>query len=152
MKEKLDAIFSHYSGKRYALIPVLQEVQQEFGYLPPEAMDAVGKFCHVSPVEVYGVATFYAQFKLKPVGKNIITICKGTACHVMGGAQVLEEVKRRLGVSPGDTTDDGMFTLETVACIGACALAPAVVINKDTHGRMRSEKIMEVLNAAVRGN
>lgn len=148
MKGKLQEIFSSHHPQRDALIPVLQEIQGAFGYLPPEAMDAAAKFCRMSPVEVYGVATFYAQFKFSPIGRNTVMVCQGTACHVMGGARVLDEVKSRLGVRPGETTKDKEFTLETVACIGACALAPAMVVNKDTHGRMKAEKVMEILNAA----
>jgi len=147
MQEKLQEIFSSHHPKRDALIPVLQEIQGAFGYLPPEAMDAAAKYCRMSPVEVYGVATFYAQFKFSPIGKNIVMVCQGTACHVMGGARILQEVKSQLGVRPGDTTKDMDFTLETVACIGACALAPAMVVNKDTHGRMKAEQVMEILNA-----
>lgn len=146
MKEKLQEIFSRHHGTRDALIPILQDIQGAFGYLPPDAMDAAAKFCRVSPVEVYGVATFYAQFKFNPVGKNTVMVCQGTACHVMGGARVLEEVESRLGIKAGQTTDDGRFTLETVACIGACALAPAMFLNKETHGRMKPEKIAEILD------
>lgn len=147
LKESPEEIFSHYKRGRDKLIPILQDLQRFHGYLPRDAMAAAARFCNVSPVEVYGVATFYAQFKLSPVGKNKIMVCQGTACHVMGGARVLDEVQRRLGVRPGETTKDGMYTLETVACIGACALAPAMVVNTETHGRMKAEKIMEVLNA-----
>lgn len=146
MKEKLQEIFSRHHGTRDALIPILQDIQGAFGYLPPDAMDAAAKFCRVSPVEVYGVATFYAQFKFNPIGKNTVMVCQGTACHVMGGARVLEEVESRLGIKAGQTTDDGRFTLETVACIGACALAPAMFLNKETHGRMKPEKIAEILD------
>jgi NADH-quinone oxidoreductase subunit E len=148
MKEKLDQIFSRHHGTRDALIPVLQDIQAEYGYLPPEAMEAAARFCRVAPVEVYGVSTFYAQFKFSPVGRNLVMVCQGTACHVMGGARVLEEVQSRLGIRPGQTTADGRFTLETVACIGACALAPAMVVNKDTFGRVKPEKIMEMLNGS----
>jgi NADH-quinone oxidoreductase E subunit len=147
-KDKFKEIFSRHHRRRDALIPVLQDVQGEFGYLPPDAMDAAARFCRLSPVEVYGVATFYAQFKFKPVGQNTVMVCQGTACHVMGGARILEEVQSQLRVPPGETTDDGLFTLETVACIGACALAPAMVVNKDTYGRMKAEKVTEILNAA----
>lgn len=149
-REKLQGIFSGHEREREALIPILQEIQEEFGYLPSEAMDATATFCRISPVEVYGVSTFYAQFKFKPAGKHTLTVCQGTACHVMGGARVLDELKRQLGVSSGETTADGLFTLETVACIGVCALAPAMVVNKDTHGEMNPEKITEVVNA-IRG-
>lgn len=146
--DKLTQIFSKHYRKRDALIPLLQDVQGEFGYLPPEAMAAAARYCRVEPVEVYGVATFYAQFKFSPLGKNIVMVCQGTACHVMGGARVLEEVQSQLGIQPGETTPDGVFTLERVACIGACALAPAMVVNKDTYGRMKAEKVTEILNAA----
>lgn len=148
MNQKVQEIFSRHHGTRDALIPILQDIQGEYGYLPPAAMDAAARFCRISPVEVYGVATFYAQFKFDPVGKNTIMVCQGTACHVMGGARILEEVMNQLGVKPGQTTKDGKYTLETVACIGACALAPAMFVNKDTHGRMKPEKIAEILNGA----
>lgn len=146
MEGNLREIFSNHHGTRDSLIPVLQDIQGDFGYLPPEAMEEAARFCRMSPVEVFGVATFYAQFKFDPVGRNSIMVCQGTACHVMGGARILEEVMNQLGVQPGKTTKDGRFTLETVACIGACALAPAMFVNKDTHGRMKPEKIAEILN------
>ena len=149
MQAKLQEIFSNHHRTRDALIPILQDIQGRFGFLPREAMEAAAKHCRISAVEVYGVATFYAQFKLKPVGKNTISVCQGTACHVMGGARVLEEVTSRLGVKPGQTTEDRRFTLETVACIGACALAPAMFMNKDTHGRIKPENIAEILNGAA---
>jgi len=147
-EERLKEIFANHHRDRDALIPVLQDIQAVFGYLPPETMVAAARFCRIDPVQVYGVATFYAQFKFSPVGKNIVMVCQGTACHVMGGARILEEVVSQLGVQPGETTKDGVFTLERVACIGACALAPAMVVNKDTHGRMKAEKVTEILNAA----
>ena len=147
MQEKLQEIFSQHYRKRDALIPILQDIQGAFGYLPPEAMTAAARFCHMDPVEVYGVATFYAQFKFSPMGKNLAMVCQGTACHVMGGARVLQEVQAQLGVPAGGTTGDGVWTLETVACIGACALAPAMVVNKNTYGRMKAERVTEILNA-----
>ena len=146
MDEKLQEIFSQHNRTRDSLIPILQDVQGELGYLPPEAMDAAAKHCRVSPVELYGVATFYAQFKFTPVGKHRIMICQGTACHVMGGGRVLEEVQNQLNVQTGETTEDMMFTLETVACIGACALAPAMVVNKDTHGKVKPEQVAEIID------
>jgi NADH-quinone oxidoreductase subunit E len=147
-KERLNEIFANHHRDRDALIPVLQDIQAAFGYLLPETMVAAARFCRIDPVQVYGVATFYAQFKFSPVGKNIVMVCQGTACHVMGGARILEEVMSQLGVQPGETTKDSVFTLERVACIGACALAPAMVVNKDTHGRMKAEKVTGILNAA----
>jgi NADH-quinone oxidoreductase subunit E len=146
MEQTLQEIFSRHYAARDALIPILQDIQGAFGYLPPEAMDGAARFCRISPVEVYGVATFYAQFKFQPVGKNLVMVCQGTACHVMGGERVLQEAERLLGVKPGQTTEDGRFTLETVACIGACGLAPAVIVNKETHGQMKPEKVAEILN------
>ena len=147
-EEKFKEIFSTHSRDRDELIGVLQDMQEEFGYLSPESMAAAAKFCRVSPVEVYGIATFYAQFKFSPVGKNRVMVCQGTACHVMGGARVLEEVQNILNIRPGETTEDKKFTLETVACIGGCALAPAMVVNKNTHGRVKPENVMEILNEA----
>lgn len=146
-QDRLKRIFAKHHRDRDALIPVLQDIQEAFGYLPPETMTAAAQFCRIDPVEVYGVATFYAQFKFSPLGKNTVMVCQGTACHVMGGARILEEVMGQLGVEAGETSKDGVFTLERVACIGACALAPAMVVNKDTHGRMKAEKVTEILNA-----
>ena len=146
MQEKLQEIFSQHYRKRDALIPVLQEIQGAFGYLPPEAMTAAGKFCRMDPVEVYGVATFYAQFKFSPMGKNVVMVCQGTACHVMGGGRILEEVQTQLDVPAGQTTKDGVYTLETVACIGACALAPVMVINNDTHRRVKINHVNAILD------
>jgi len=148
IQDKMETIFSHYPRQRDSLLPILQELQGNPGHLTPEAMEAAARHCRIHPVEVYGTATFYAQFKLKPVGKKTVMVCQGTACHVMGGAQVLDEIKKQLGVQPGDTTKDGMFTLETVACIGACALAPTIVVDGDTLGTVKAQDIEEVLNAA----
>jgi NADH-quinone oxidoreductase subunit E len=146
-QERLKRVFSKHHRDRDALIPVLQDIQEAFGYLPPETMTAAARFCRIDPVEVYGVATFYAQFKFSPLGRNTVMVCQGTACHVMGGARILEEVMGQLEVEAGETSKDGVFTLERVACIGACALAPAMVVNKDTFGRMKAEKVTEILNA-----
>ena len=148
MNDKFEKILTTHERKRDSLIPILQEMQGAYGYLSPEAMKASADYCRMSPVEVYGVATFYAQFKFTPLGKHIAMVCQGTACHVMGGARVLLETQMQLGVHPGQTTGDGEFTLETVACIGACALAPAMVVDKNTYGRVKPEKIAEILNAA----
>ncbi|MBN1547521.1 MAG: NADH-quinone oxidoreductase subunit NuoE [Syntrophaceae bacterium] len=147
-EDNFDKIFSKYSGERDTLIPILQNIQGEFGFLSSRAMEATAKFCRVSPVEVYGIATFYAQFKFSPIGKNRVMVCQGTACHVMGGARVLEEVENILKIGPGETTPDKKFTLETVACIGGCALAPAMVVNKKTYGRVKPENVKEILNEA----
>ena len=142
----IEEVISDFPKQREALLPILQELQSVFGYLSSDAMEVTACHCAIHPVEVYGAATFYAQFKLKPAGKKTVMVCQGTACHVMGGAQLLRAVKDHLDVQPGDTTEDGMFTLETVGCIGACALAPTMVVDNDTYGNVKVKEIVEVLN------
>ena len=144
-KAKIDNILSRFNRNRDNLIPILQEVQQEFGYLPEEAMQIIADFLHLSDSTVYSVATFYTQFKLVPSGKRIIRVCRGTACHVRGGGRILREVEKRLGIKPGETTDDWEYTLETVACFGSCALAPVVVIGDEVYGRMTAARLGQIL-------
>ena len=146
-KEKLDEIFSHYSGTSNELIPILQEAQEEFRYLPSEVMQKIAKFLRLPESTVFGVSTFYAQFKLVPSGRITVRVCRGTACHVRGGARILREVERRLGVKQGETTDDMEYTLETVACIGACALSPTMTVDKETYGQMTTKKVAEIFGA-----
>lgn len=146
---KLDLVLSAYHGKRGVLIPVLQETQEIYGYLSEEVLRKVSQKLRMSPAEVYGVATFYSQFRLAPMGRHIIQICLGTACHVRGGAKVLEAVEKELGIKDGQTTSDGRFSLEIVACIGACGLAPVVSINGDVHGRLTSEVVAEILEKYI---
>ncbi len=143
-REKLEGILTRYEGQRNELIPILQEAQEEFRYLPSEVMQEIAKFLHLPESAVFGVSTFYAQFKLVPSGRIIARVCRGTACHVRGGARILREVERRLGIKQGETTDDLEYTLETVACIGACALAPTMTIDKEVHGQMTTKKVAEV--------
>jgi NADH:ubiquinone oxidoreductase subunit E len=126
------------------LIPLLQEVQKEFGYVPEEAIHAIAKTSGVSATEVFGVLTFYAQFRLTPQGKHVIHVCRGTACHVRGAVGVRRALERVLGIEAGDTTPDLEYSLETVACIGACALAPTVVIDDHVYGQMSSQKVEEM--------
>lgn len=144
IKEQLDEILSRYPGESGNLIPILQEAQEKFGYLPSEVMQRIAKFLQLPESAVYGVSTFYAQFKFTPTGKRIVRVCRGTACHVRGGARILREVEKQLGITPGETTDDFEYTLETVACIGACALAPTMVIGKETHGQMTTKKVSDI--------
>lgn len=144
-KEKLKEILSHYSGKRDELIPVLQEAQEEFRYLPPEVMQEIARFLHLPESAVFGVSTFYAQFKLVPVGKKMIKICRGTACHVRGAERIVDEVEKCLNIKPGETTADMEYSLETIACFGSCALAPVMVIDKTVHGRMTPNKARSIL-------
>jgi NADH-quinone oxidoreductase subunit E len=149
--QDLKEILSRYSGDSSELIPILQEAQEKFGYLPAEVMQRVAKFLHLTDNMVYGVATFYAQFSFTPTGRNKITVCRGTACHVRGGARILKEVERRLGIKPGETTEDMEYSLETVACIGACALAPTMRVGNETYGQMTTKKVAEVLGAKETG-
>ncbi len=146
IKEQLDDILSHYNKERESLIPLLQEVQERFGYLPEESMEAIANFLKLSNSTVYAVSTFYAQFKLTPTGKRLVKVCRGTACHVRGGARILREVEKRLGIKPGETTENREYTLETVACIGACALAPTMTVDKETHGQMTTKKAAEIFS------
>ena len=145
IEERLSEILSSYEGKEEELIPILQQVQQVFGYLPEPAMKRIAGFLKLPESTVFGVGTFYAQFKLVPSGRNIIRVCRGTACHVRGGARILREVEKHLGIKPGESSPDLEYCLETVACIGACALAPTMVVNKETHGQMTTKKVAEVL-------
>ena len=144
--EQSDEILSRYSGESGDLIPILQEAQERFGYLPQEVMRRFAKFLRLPESTVYGVSTFYAQFKFAPTGKRLVKVCRGTACHVRGGARILREVEKRLGIKQGETTEDFEYTLETVACIGACALAPTMVVDKETHGQMTTKKVVEIFS------
>jgi NADH-quinone oxidoreductase subunit E len=145
VQEKLSQIFANYTGEQEELIPILQETQQAFRYLPAVVMQEIARFLNISANTVYGVATFYAQFKLTPLGKRVIRVCRGTACHVRGSAKVLAEMEKQLGIKAGETTPDMEYTLETVACIGACALAPTMTISGETYGKMTTKKVAEVL-------
>jgi NADH-quinone oxidoreductase subunit E len=141
----LNDILSSYEGKKEELIPILQQVQRTFGYLPEPIMKKIAKFVQLPESTVFGVGTFYAQFKLVPSGRNIIRVCRGTACHVRGSAQILGEVEKQLGIKAGETTPDLEYSLETIACFGSCALAPVVVTNGKVHGRMTAPKAREML-------
>ncbi len=145
VNEQLDEILSKYSGENSNLIPILQEAQEKFGYLPLEVMQRIAKFLHLPESSVFGVSTFYAQFKLTPVGKRIVRVCRGTACHVRGGARILGEVEKQLGIKQGETSDDLENTLETIACFGSCALAPVMVVDRDVYGRMTTTKVGQIL-------
>jgi len=143
---ELAKIVAEYKGEKGALIPILQKVQKKFGYLPAEAISKIAKFSRMSESEVFGVASFYAQFYFTRRGQHTVKACLGTACHVRGGERILDEIKRELGVESGGTTKDYKFSLERVACFGSCALAPVLVINKDVYGRMTVAKTKETLN------
>ncbi|MCL0070170.1 NADH-quinone oxidoreductase subunit NuoE [Dehalococcoidia bacterium] len=138
-------------GKRGELIPILQRIQAEFGYLPEEAIVKVAESTGVAESRVFGVASFYAQFRFTPMGRNRVMVCRGTACHVKGAPRILEEIEKVLKIKEGETTEDLEYTLESVACIGCCALAPCIMINnKDVHGRLTSKKVTEILATTKR--
>ena len=145
LKSQIDEILASYKGEKADLIPILQEVQQKLGYLPEEGLKQVAKYINIPESTVFGVATFYAQFKLVPTGRNIIRVCRGTACHVRGGARILKQAEKQLGIKPGESTPDLEYALETVACIGACALAPTMTVNNETHGQMTTKKVTEII-------
>lgn len=141
----IDTILKKYADVRGALIPVLQEVQALYNYLPEDALEYVADRMQTPIAEIYGVVTFYSQFHLNPRGRNIIRVCQGTACHVRGGKTILQALEKQLGVKAGHTTADLRFTLETVACIGACGLAPVMQVNDDTHGRLTTDRLAAIL-------
>ncbi len=150
MADQLDTILSCYEGQPHELIPILQDVQNTYGYLPEAEMRRVARFLRLPESRVYGVATFYEQFKFTPRGRNQITVCRGTACHVRGGQRIREEFERQLGIQASQTTPDLEYTLQTAACIGCCGLAPAVVVNHTVHGRVTPAKVVQIL-AELRG-
>jgi len=130
-----------WNKNRFNLIPILQIIQERYSYLSAEVIDLVAKHFTISTCEVYGVATFYNQFRFTPPGKNQIKVCMGTACHVRGGDIVLENFERKLGIKTGETTEDREFSLEKVACVGCCALAPVAVVNEKIHGYIAPSKV-----------
>ena len=141
-------ILSEYKDNpKGALIPVLQKAQGVYGYLPKPVLETIARELRLTTAEVFGVVTFYAQFHLNPRGKHIISVCQGTACHVRGGAKILEAVSEHLKVKPGETTRDLEFTLETVACLGACGLAPVMMVDDNTHGRLNPLDIPGILDS-----
>jgi len=144
-KSELEALTAKAAGRRETLIQVLQDVQDRLHWLPPEALEHVADALGVPLVQVYGVATFYKSFSLVPRGRHTCTVCMGTACHVRGGAAILEQFERKLGIAAGRTTPDGKFTLERVNCLGACALAPLAVVDGRYYSQMNMAKAEAVL-------
>jgi NADH-quinone oxidoreductase subunit E len=145
-KTNVQSIIDKHQGLRKNLIAILLDVQESFNYLPPEALRHVAKALGMSLIDVCGVATFYRAFSLKPRGKHMCLVCLGTACHVRGGPKILEEIERKLDVPAGETTKDGQFTLETVACLGCCAIGPVVVVDGEYHGHATIRKIGPILS------
>jgi NADH-quinone oxidoreductase E subunit len=143
--KQVDEILSRYQDQKWPLIPLLQEVQDEIGYIPPEAIEPIARGTGLFPTQVQGVITFYEQFHTTPRGKNIVRVCRGTACHVRGGRTILKIVKQNLDIEEGETTPDMQFTLETVPCLGTCFLAPAMMLNKDYFGKLAPPKVRNIL-------
>lgn len=139
-------IFEKYTPKdKSSLIPLLQDVQEIYGYLPETALNDVSDFVEMPLSRVYGVATFYNQFRLTPLGENVIRVCRGTACHVNNSANILFSLETALNCKAGETTRDKKFTLETVACIGACSIAPVITVNDDYHGKVSVKDVPTIL-------
>jgi len=128
-----------------SVIPLLQAVQERFGYISERQLEEVAEYTGVPVSTVYGVVTFYSQFRLRPPGRHLIRVCQGTACHVLGAGEVLATLQEELGICEGETTGDGLFTLESVRCLGCCSLAPAIMIDEATHGRVTREALPEIL-------
>lgn len=144
MEKKLNTIFSSFKGRKEELIPVLQKIQEKFGYISEQSMSDTAQFLRLPESRVYAVTTFYAQFRFTPIGKYHVLVCRGTACHVRGGPRILEEIEKQLNIKEGDTTSDMKFTLETVACIGACGLSPCIMINKKVTAKLTPKKVREL--------
>ena len=143
--DKIDAIIESHKGEKWGLIPLLQEVQELCGYIPPDSIEPIARAMNMFSSQVQGVITFYAGFALKPKGKYVLKVCRGTACHVKGSRSILRLMQKELGLSEGETSPDYQFTLETVACLGACFLAPTMMINRDYFGKLSPIKVTSVL-------
>jgi NADH-quinone oxidoreductase subunit E len=145
VKQETGRVLNHFARKRANLIPILQKVQKELGYLPRQAMAEIARFLDIPEIDVYGVVTFYNQFRLNPPGKHSIRVCLGTACHMKGGYIALDAWKRRLDIDQGQTTPDREFDLDTVACVGCCVMAPVTVVDDKPQGQVEPTKVDGIL-------
>jgi len=141
-----EKIIQRYRSEKGALIPLLQDIQAVYGYVPAESIELISKELSIYPVKIYGVLTFYTQFYLAPRGRHTIKVCQGTACHVMGGKEILDYLSGKLEINEGETTTDGMFSLERVACLGCCGMAPVVVIDGNFYGRCTIQHVDKLLD------
>lgn len=141
----IDPLIEKYKSKKGSLIPILQGTQDIYGYLPAEAFIKISELTGLKLSEMYGVATFYTQFRLNPVGKHIVKVCHGTACHVQNATAVSEALEDALGIKDGETTEDGLFTLESVACLGCCSLAPVMMIGDETYGKLSGKQAVKIV-------
>jgi len=143
----VEAVIEKHRGQKWGLIPLLEEIQEKAGYVPPEVVPRIAEALRLFPSQVQGVVSFYSQLYSEPRGRNVVRVCRGTACHVRGGKSILKLVKQHLGIEEGQTTEDMEYTLETVACIGVCALAPNIAVNNTIHGAMNPGKVAAVFAA-----
>lgn len=141
----MDPIIQHYRNVRGNMIPILQHTQDLYGYIPRKAFEKISKETGLKLSDMYGVATFYAQFRLNPVGKHIIKVCHGTACHVQNANKITDALQEALNVKDGETTEDNLFTLESVACLGCCSLAPVMMIGIDTFGKLSGSEAVRIV-------
>lgn len=144
--EALEPVLDAYADVAGSLITILQKAQELYGYLSPELMLYISRATAIPVAKIYGVATFYAQFRLNPVGRHLIMLCQGTACHVNGSKMIEEAIAEHLGIAEGETTGDGLFTLENVACLGCCSLSPVMMIDGETYGKLTKDKVVEILD------
>ena len=147
----MERILSEFNKDQRELIHLLHEIQKKYGYIPAQSISQISRQLKISESEIFGVLTFYKAFTLKPRGKHLVTICLGTACHVRGAPMILDEFKRKLGIEPGETTEDNLFTLETVNCVGACALGPIAIADGDYHGQMKTRNVVKIIEKFIEG-
>ena len=148
---KVDRLIENYKGREGTLIATLEEIQEIYGYLPREALLRVASERGLSPAEIYGIVTFYSLFKLSPCGKYIIKVCHGTACHVTGAERITDAISNTLGIGDGETTEDNMFTLEKVACLGCCSLAPCIMVGDKVYGKLTADKAKKIIKGIADG-
>jgi len=147
---KVKSYITKYNNEKKALVSILQEIQEEYNYLPQEVLRIVSKTLGIPLIDIIGVATFYRAFSLEPRGKHLITVCLGTACHVRGGPKILEEFERKLNIEAGETSKDGQYSLETVACLGCCAIGPVVVVDGDYYAQTTIRKVGSILKKYIK--
>ena len=146
IKQFLEELFNTYKQEKDNLIPILNEVQEKFGYIPKEAQKEISEFLKIPMAEIYGVITFYSRFTLKPKGKYAISVCLGTACFVKGSQKIMDRLTERLGIQAGQTTEDGLFSIDETRCVGACGLAPVFTVNGEVYGKATVQKLDQVLD------
>jgi NADH:ubiquinone oxidoreductase subunit E len=152
LKEEMDEILAQYRNVRGGLIPVLQQAQEKFGYLSPTVLDYISVKLNIPSSDIFGVVSFYSFFTMVPRGKFIIKVCLGTACYVQGSSKIIFNIENGLNIKVGQTTEDRMFTLQEVRCLGACGLAPVIMVNEDTYGMVKPDKVMDLLNKYAKGS